>query len=66
MPRSAQVEIELIRRDIPFIKFGGLKFLEAAHIKDVLAFVRWAENPRDRVAGFSRSPPLAGVRATTA
>jgi DNA helicase-2/ATP-dependent DNA helicase PcrA len=53
MPRSAQVEIELIRRDIPFIKFGGLKFLEAAHIKDVLAFVRWAENPRDRVAAFA-------------
>jgi DNA helicase II / ATP-dependent DNA helicase PcrA len=34
------------------VKYGGLKFLEAAHIKDVLAFLRWAENLRDRVAGF--------------
>jgi DNA helicase-2/ATP-dependent DNA helicase PcrA len=44
---SAQLEIELIRRNIPFVKFGGLKFLEAAHIKDILAFLRWAENPRE-------------------
>jgi DNA helicase-2/ATP-dependent DNA helicase PcrA len=43
---SAQVEIELIRRNIPYVKFGGLKFLEAAHIKDVLSFLRWAENVR--------------------
>ena len=41
---SASLEIELARRNIPFVKFGGLKFLEAAHIKDVLAFLRWAEN----------------------
>ena len=49
---SAQLEIELARRNIPFVKFGGLKFLEAAHIKDVLAFLRWAENVRDRMSGF--------------
>ena len=49
---SAPLEVELTRRNIPFVKFGGLKFLEAAHVKDVLALLRWAENPRDRVAGF--------------
>jgi DNA helicase-2/ATP-dependent DNA helicase PcrA len=63
---SAQLEIELIRRNIPFIKFGGLKFLEAAHIKDVLAFLRWAENPRDRVAGFRVIQLLPGVGPVTA
>src|SRR5262249_17552705 len=42
---SGPLEVELTRRNIPFVKFGGLKFLEAAHIKDVLAFLRWAENP---------------------
>jgi DNA helicase II / ATP-dependent DNA helicase PcrA len=63
---SAQLEIELIRRNIPFVKFGGLKFLEAAHIKDVLAFLRWAENPRDRVAGFRVIQLLPGVGPVTA
>jgi DNA helicase-2/ATP-dependent DNA helicase PcrA len=63
---SAQLEIELIRRNVPFVKFGGLKFLEAAHIKDVLAFLRWAENPRDRVAGFRVIQLLPGVGPVTA
>src|ERR1700730_682558 len=63
---SAQLEIELIRRNIPFVKFGGLKFLEAAHIKDVLAFLRWAENPRERVAGFRVVQILPGVGPVTA
>ena len=49
---SAGLELELTRRNIPFVKFGGLKFLDAAHVKDVLACLRWAENPRDRIAGF--------------
>ena len=49
---SAQLEIELSRRNIPFVKYGGLKFLEAAHVKDVLSVFRWCENPTDRVAGF--------------
>ena len=49
---SARLELELARRNIPFVKFGGLKFLEAAHVKDVLALLRWAQNPRDRVSGF--------------
>jgi DNA helicase-2/ATP-dependent DNA helicase PcrA len=63
---SGQLEVELTRRNIPFVKFGGLKFLEAAHIKDVLAFLRWAENPRDRVAGFRVLQLLPGVGPATA
>ena len=58
---SASLEIELARRNIPFVKFGGLKFLEAAHIKDVLAIMRWAENPRDRVSGFRVAQLMPGV-----
>jgi DNA helicase-2/ATP-dependent DNA helicase PcrA len=60
------LEVELTRRNIPFVKFGGLKFLEAAHIKDVLAFLRFAENPRDRVAGFRVLQLLPGVGPGTA
>ena len=63
---SAPLEIELTRRNIPFVKFGGLKFLEAAHIKDVLASLRWAENARDRVAGFRVVQLLPGVGPATA
>ena len=63
---SGPLEVELTRRNIPFVKFGGLKFLEAAHIKDVLAFLRWAENPRDRVAGFRVVRLLPGVGPATA
>jgi DNA helicase II / ATP-dependent DNA helicase PcrA len=51
---SAQLEIELTRRNIPFVKYGGLKFLEAAHVKDLLSILRWCENPR--------SPPVAATR----
>ncbi|MGA7490255.1 MAG: ATP-dependent helicase [Xanthobacteraceae bacterium] len=63
---SALTEIELARRNIPFVKFGGLKFLEAAHVKDVLAFLRWAENPRDRVAGFRVVQLIPGAGPATA
>jgi DNA helicase II / ATP-dependent DNA helicase PcrA len=63
---SAPLEIELTRRNIPFVKFGGLKFLEAAHIKDVLALLRWAENLRDRVSGFRVIQVLPGVGPATA
>jgi DNA helicase-2/ATP-dependent DNA helicase PcrA len=58
---SAQLEIELTRRRIPFVKFGGLRFLEAAHVKDLLALLRWAQNRRDRVSGFRALQLLAGV-----
>ncbi len=63
---SAQLELELARRDIPFVKYGGLKFLEAAHVKDVLAVLRWADNPRNRMAGFRAARLLPGVGAATA
>ena len=63
---SGPLEIELTRRNIPFVKFGGLKFLEAAHIKDVLAFLRWAENLRDRVSGFRVVQLLPGAGPATA
>jgi DNA helicase-2/ATP-dependent DNA helicase PcrA len=58
---SASLEIELTRRNIPFVKFGGLKFLEASHIKDVLAVLRWAQNTRDRLAGFRVAQLLPGI-----
>lgn len=63
---SGPLEIELTRRNIPFVKFGGLKFLDAAHIKDVLSILRWVENPRDRVAGFRVLQLLPGIGPTTA
>ncbi|WP_085315862.1 ATP-dependent helicase [Derxia lacustris] len=63
---SAQLEIELTRRNIPFVKFGGLKFLEAAHIKDLLSVLRWADNPRNRLAGFRVMQMLAGIGPATA
>ena len=58
---SAPLEIELTRRNIPFVKYGGLKFLDSVHVKDVLAVLRWGENPRDRVAGFRVLQLLPGV-----
>ena len=63
---SAELELELARRGIPFVKYGGLKFLEAAHIKDVLGVLRWAENPRSRLSGFRTVKLLAGVGSATA
>jgi ATP-dependent DNA helicase UvrD/PcrA len=63
---SAALELELTRRKIPFVKFGGLKFLEAAHVKDVLACLRWIENPRDRVAGFRLLRLVSGIGGKTA
>jgi len=63
---SAALELELTQRGIPFVKFGGLKFLEAAHIKDVLAVLRWAENPRSRVAGFRVAQLVPGIGPATA
>lgn len=63
---SGPLEIELTRRKIPFVKFGGLKFLDSAHIKDVLSLLRWVENPRDRVAGFRVLQLLPGIGPGTA
>jgi ATP-dependent DNA helicase UvrD/PcrA len=58
---SGPLEVELTRRNIPFVKFGGLKFLDAAHVKDVLALLKFVENPRDRVAGFRVLHLLPGI-----
>jgi len=63
---SNALEIELTRRNIPFVKFGGLKFLDAAHVKDMLAVMRFAQNPRDRVAGFRVLKLLPGIGPQTA
>jgi len=58
---STMLEIELARRNIPFVKFGGLKFIEAAHVKDMLSVLRWAENPADRVTGFRVLQLIDGI-----
>jgi DNA helicase-2/ATP-dependent DNA helicase PcrA len=63
---SAALEIELTRRNIPFVKFGGLKFLDSAHVKDMLALLRFAQNPRDRVAGFRLLQLLPGIGPASA
>jgi DNA helicase-2/ATP-dependent DNA helicase PcrA len=63
---SGPLEVELTRRNIPFVKFGGLKFLDSAHVKDMLAVLRFAQNPRDRVAGFRLMQLLPGVGPQTA
>ena len=62
---SDQLEVELARRGIPFVKYGGLKFLEAAHVKDVLCILRWIENPKDVIAAF-RVQLLPGIGPATA
>lgn len=58
---SAQLEIELTRRNIPFHKFGGLRFVEAAHIKDMLAFLRILENPYDQISWYRMLQMLDGI-----
>ncbi|MBI2797276.1 MAG: ATP-dependent helicase [Gemmatimonadetes bacterium] len=63
---SADLEIELARRKIPFDKWGGLRFLEAAHVKDVLAFLRILENPRDEVSWYRILLLMPGIGETTA
>ncbi len=49
---SFNLEVELNRAHIPFVKIGGLKFIETAHIKDALAFVRIAMNTRDLISWY--------------
>jgi DNA helicase-2/ATP-dependent DNA helicase PcrA len=58
---SDVLELELMRRNIPYVKYGGLKFLEAAHVKDLLAVLRWADNPRNRIAAFRVVQLLPGM-----
>ena len=58
---SMALEAELGRRNVPFVKYGGLRFLETAHVRDLLSFLRLAENPFDTVAGFRVLMLLPGV-----
>jgi len=58
---SDVLELELTRRNIPYVKYGGLKFLEAAHVKDLLAILRWADNPKSRIAAFRVLQLMPGV-----
>jgi DNA helicase-2/ATP-dependent DNA helicase PcrA len=58
---SMLLEAELTARQIPFHKYGGLKFVETAHVKDLLAFLRLAENPRDEVAAARLLPLMPGI-----
>jgi DNA helicase-2/ATP-dependent DNA helicase PcrA len=58
---SDLLEIELGRRKIPFVKYGGLRFLEAGHVKDLLGVLRWADNPRNELAAFRTLQLLPGM-----
>jgi DNA helicase-2/ATP-dependent DNA helicase PcrA len=58
---SDLLEIELTRRNIPFVKYGGLRFLEAAHVKDLLSVLRWAENPKNTLAAFRVLQLMSGM-----
>jgi DNA helicase-2/ATP-dependent DNA helicase PcrA len=63
---SDLLEVELARRNIPFVKYGGLRFLEAAHVKDAVALLRIVENPFDEVCWFRALMLLDGVGPSTA
>jgi ATP-dependent DNA helicase UvrD/PcrA len=63
---SDLLELELTRRRIPYVKYGGLRYLEAAHVKDLVALYRLADNPRDETAWFRLLQLLDGVGPATA
>ena len=63
---SALLELELSRRQIPFVKYGGLRYLEAAHVKDLIALFRLADNPADEISWFRVLQLLDGVGPATA
>ena len=63
---SASLELALSRKNIPFRKYGGLRFLEAAHVKDMVSFLRILQNPRDEVAWFRVLQLISGVGPATA
>jgi DNA helicase-2/ATP-dependent DNA helicase PcrA len=58
---SDVLEVELTKHKIPFVKYGGLRFLEAAHVKDLLSVLRWADNPRNNLAAFRTLQLLPGM-----
>jgi DNA helicase-2/ATP-dependent DNA helicase PcrA len=63
---SDRLELELVRRNIPYVKYGGLKFLEAAHVKDLISVLKWGDNPRNQVAAFRVLKLLPGMGPATA
>lgn len=63
---SASLEIALTRNNIPFIKYGGLRFLESSHIKDLISLLRIVDNPKDEIAWFRVLQLLKGVGPQTA
>jgi DNA helicase-2/ATP-dependent DNA helicase PcrA len=63
---SFDLELELQRHDIPFVKRGGFKFMETAHVKDVLAHLRLLANPRDAVSWHRVLLLLDGLGPKTA
>jgi DNA helicase-2/ATP-dependent DNA helicase PcrA len=63
---SALLEVELVRRHIPFVKYGGLKYLEAAHVKDFVALMRLADNAADELSWLRVLKLLDGVGPTRA
>ena len=58
---SDVLEIELARRGIPYVKYGGLRFLDAGHVKDLLALLRWVDNPRNALAASRVLQLLPGM-----
>ena len=62
---SDGLELELARRNIPFVKYGGLKFLESAHVKDLLCLLRILENPSDELAWLRALGMVDGVGPAT-
>lgn len=63
---SMELQLELARRGIPFVVRSGVRFFEQAHVKDVMCFLRWVDNPRDELA-FKRMVKLFnGIGSATA
>jgi DNA helicase-2/ATP-dependent DNA helicase PcrA len=63
---SDRLELELVRRNIPYVKYGGLKFLEAGHVKDMLSVLKLAENPKNEVAAFRVLKLMPGMGPSNA
>ncbi len=58
---SDRLEVELMRHDIPFVKYGGLKFLEASHVKDLISIIKWIDNPKHQISAFRVLKLLPGI-----
>ena len=63
---SALLELELSRRRVPYVKYGGLRYLEAAHVKDLVCLFRLADNPRDELSWFRLLQLVEGVGPVSA